>query len=70
MNGMKRQKGMTLEGEPPRSEGLQYATGKELSPITKSSLKMKQLGQSRNDTQLWMCLVVNEKSNTVKSNTS
>ena len=70
MNGMKRQKDMTSEGEPPRSEGLQDATGKELSPITKSSLKMKQLGQSRNDTQLWMCLVVNEKSNTVKSNTS
>ena len=70
MNSMKRQKDMTSEGEPPRSEGLQYATGKELSPIIKSSLKMKQLGQSRNDTQLWMCLVVNEKSNTVKSNTS
>ena len=68
MNGMKRQKDMTLEGEPPRSEGLQYATGKELSPITKSSLKMKQLGQSRNDTQLWMCLVVKVKSDAITNN--
>ena len=28
--------------------------------------KMKRLGQSRNDTQLWMCLVVKVKSNAVK----
>ena len=70
MNGMKRQKDMTSEGEPSRSEGLQYITGKELSAITKNSQKMKQLSQSRNDTQLWMCLVVKEKSNAVKSNTS
>ena len=26
-NSMKRQKDMTLEDEPPRSEGVQYATG-------------------------------------------
>ena len=49
MNGMKRQKDMTSEGEPSRSEGLQYITGKELSAITKNSQKMKQLSQSRND---------------------
>ena len=28
-DSMKRQKDMTLEGEPPRSEGVQYATGGE-----------------------------------------
>ena len=50
MNGMKRQKDRTSEGELPRSEGLQYATGKELSAITKRSQKMKWLGESRNDT--------------------
>ena len=29
---------------------------------------MKQLGQSGNDAQLWMCLVVKVKSSTVKNN--
>ena len=29
---------------------------------------MKRLGQSRNDAQLWMYLVVNVKSDTVKNN--
>ena len=31
---------------------------------------MKQLGQSRNDTQLWMCLVVKVKSSALKNNIS
>ena len=30
--------------------------------------RMKTLGQSRNDTQLWMCLVVKVKSSAVKNN--
>ena len=30
--------------------------------------RMKQLGQSRNDTQLWMCLVVKVKSSARKNN--
>ena len=30
--------------------------------------RMKRLGQSRNDTQLWMCLVVKVKSNAIKNN--
>ena len=29
MNGMKRQKGMTLKDESPRLVGVQYTTGKE-----------------------------------------
>ena len=32
--------------------------------------RMKQLGQRRNDTQLWTCLVLKVKSNAVKSNTA
>ena len=31
---------------------------------------MKQLGQSRNDAQLWMCLVVKVKSDATKNNTA
>ena len=50
MNSMKRQKDMTLEDEPPRSEGLQYATGEAWSTITLE--RMKRLGQSGNDAQL------------------
>ena len=37
MNSMKRQKDMTLEGEPPKSEGVQSATGEEQRVITNSS---------------------------------
>ena len=31
--------------------------------------RMKRLGQKRNATQLWMCLVVKVKSDAVKNNT-
>ena len=31
---------------------------------------MKWLGQSRNDAQFWMCLVVKVKSNAVKNSTA
>ena len=33
MNSKKSQKDMTLEDEPPRSEGVQYATGEEQRAI-------------------------------------
>ena len=49
-NSTKRQKDMTLEDEPPRSEGLQYATGEVWSTITLE--RMKRLSQSGNDAQL------------------
>ena len=39
MNGMKRQKDMTLEDEPPRLEGVQYATKEEQRVITNSFSK-------------------------------
>ena len=54
MNSMKRQKDMTLEDEPPRSEGIQYATGEELRAITNSSRQNEVAGLKRNDVQLWM----------------
>ena len=58
MNNKKSQKDMISEDEPPRLEGVQYATGEKQRANTNSSRKMKQLGQSRNDAQLWMHLVV------------
>ena len=39
MNGMKRQKDMTLEDEPPGLEGVQYATWEEQRANTNSSRK-------------------------------
>ena len=37
MDSMKRQKDMSLEDEPSRLEGIQYATGKEQRGIMDSS---------------------------------
>ena len=34
MDSMKRQKYMTMEDEPPRLEGVQYAAGEEWRAIT------------------------------------
>ena len=59
MNSMKRQKDMTLKDELHRSIGAQYTTetSREIAPEG-----MKRLSQSRNNAQLWMCLVVKVKS--------
>jgi len=50
---------MTLKDEPPKSEGVQYAAGEEW----KTTLMW--LGQSRNNIQLWMYLVVKVKSDAI-----
>ena len=63
MNHMKRQKGMRLKGELPRPIGAQYVTVKKWRHAPDG---MKGLRQSRNSAQLWMCLVVKVKSNSVK----
>jgi len=39
MNSMKRQKDMTLKGELPRSEGVQYEIREEQRAVTSSSRK-------------------------------
>ena len=73
MNCINRQKDMTPEDEPhslPRSEGIQYATREEQRTTTNSSERMKRLGQSRNDPQLWMCLMMKAKSNATKNSTA
>ena len=44
MDSMKRQNDMTLEDEPPRSAGVQYATGEERRTITHSSRKNEEVG--------------------------
>ena len=65
MNSMKKQKDMTLEDEPFR---LEVSKGRVENNYYIAPGRKKQLGQSRNDTQLWVCLVVKLKSNATKSN--
>ena len=48
MNGMERQKGMTLKDELPMS---QYATGEEQR---NNSRKNEEMEPKKNNTQLWM----------------
>ena len=67
MKSMKRQKDITLEDEcpplpPPRACMLLRKTV-EIAPE-----RMERLGQSRNNAQFRMCLVVRVKPNAVKSN--
>ena len=65
MNSMKRQKDKTLKDELPRSVGAQYVL--EINgEITLE--RMKGGSQSKNNTQLWVGLVIEVRSSAVKSN--
>ena len=64
-NSMKRQKDKTLEDELPRLVGAQYATGDQWRD---NSRKNEGMDQSKNNTQLWMWLVIEANSDAVKSN--
>ena len=65
MNSMKRQKDKTMKDELPRSVGAQYSTGDRWR---NNSRKNEGMSQSKNNTQLWMGLVIEARSDTVKSN--
>ena len=67
MNSIKRQKDRTLKDELPRSVGAQYATGEKWrnKPRKNEGMELKQ-----NNTQLWMWLVMEVKSDAEKSNTA
>ena len=65
MNSMKRQNNRILKEELPRSVGantLLEISG-EITPE-----RMKGWSQSKNNTQLWMLLVIEARSDAVKSN--
>ena len=68
MNSVNRQKDTTLEYEPPGWKVFNILLGKSGRQLLIAPEGMKQLGQSRNDAQLWMCLVVKVKSSAVKNN--
>ena len=65
MNSMKRQKNSTLKDGIPRSVGpnMLLEISGELTPE-----RMKRESQSKNNTQLWVGLVVEVKSDAIKSN--
>ena len=65
MNSMKRQKDRTLKDELPRSVGAQYATGDQWR---NNSRKNEGMEAGKNNTQLWMGLVIEARFDAVKSN--
>ena len=65
MNGMKRQKDRTQKDELPRSVGAQFAAGDQWR---NNSRKNEGMQPSKNNTQLWMGLVIEARSDAVKSN--
>ena len=65
MNCMKRQNDRILKEELPGSVGAHYATGDQWRT---NSRKMKGWSQSKNNVQLWIRLVIEARSDAVKSN--
>ena len=61
---MKRQKDMTLKDELPWSVGAQYVIGEEWRNESRINEEME---PKQNNAQLWMWLVMEVKSNAVKS---
>ena len=62
-----KEKDMTLIEELPRSVGAQYVTGEEWRNNSRKNDKME---PKQNNSQLWMWLVMEVKSDAVKSNTA
>ena len=68
MNSMKRQKDMTPEDEPPSREVSNMLLGKSREQLLIAP--EREQGQSRNDAQLRLYLLVKVKSDAVKNNTA
>ena len=65
MNSLKRQKNRTLKDELPRSVGAQYVTGDQWR---NNSRKNEGMDQCKNNTQLWMRIVIEARFDAVKNN--
>ena len=59
---------MTPEDETPAQKVSNMLLGKSIEKLLIAPERMQQLGQSRSDAQLWMCLVVKVNSDAVKKN--
>ena len=64
MNSMKRQNDKTLKDELPRSVGAQYAIGDQWR---NNSRKNEEMEPKKNNTHLWMGLVIEARFDAVKS---
>ena len=64
MNCMKRQKDVTLKDELPRLVHAQYATGDQWR---NNSKKNEEKEPKQNNTQLWMGLVIEARSDAVRA---
>ena len=67
MNSMKRQKDRILKEELSRSVNAQYAAGDQWR---NNSIKNEGMEPKQNNTQLWICLVIEARSDAVKNNTA
>ena len=65
MNSMKRQNDRILKEELPRSVGAQYSTGDQWR---NNSRKNEGMEPKQKETQLWMELGIEARSDSVKSN--
>ena len=65
MNNMKRQKDRTLKDELPRSGGVQYATDDQWRNNSKEN---EETEAKQKHHQLWMGMVIEARSDAVKSN--
>ena len=68
---MKRQKDKTLKDELPRSVGAQYATADQWRNDSRKNEETEwkeKTSKQTNNTQLWMWLVIEERSDAVKRN--
>ena len=63
MNSRERQKDRTLRDELPRSVGALLEISGEITPE-----RIKRRSQSKNNTQLWLLLVMEVNSDAIKSN--
>ena len=68
MNRIKGQKDMTPKMNPPGLNVSNTVLGKNGGELLTAPERVKWLGQSGNDAQLWMCLVVKAKPDAVKNN--
>ena len=70
MNSMKRQNDRILREKLLRSVGAQYATGDQWRDNSRKNegMEPKQKKKKRKNTQLWMRLVIEARSDAVKSN--
>ena len=67
MNSKKRQNDRILKEELPRSVGTQYATGDQWRNNCRKNEGME---PKQNNTQMWMRLVMEARSDAVKRNTA